>query len=65
MNSKLMETYKEWRKVSEDLLKDGFAGSTDCGEKAVREDFTDYAELDEEITFEEMFELEETYKGEE
>lgn len=33
----------------------------DCGEASVRESFSDYAELEEEITFEEMLELERNY----
>jgi len=59
--TKLMEQYREWRKVSEEMLADGFHGTIDCGEKSVREDFTAYAELEQEITFEEMFELEKAY----
>ena len=61
MTKDLMEIYREWRKVSEEMLEDGFKGSVDCGEQAVREDFSNYAELDEEISFEEMFELEKEY----
>ena len=53
--------YAEWRKASEEMLEDGFKGSVDCGEKAVREDFSAYAELQETITFEEMWELEKEY----
>ena len=45
--------YKEWREVCYDLGQD-----TDCGDVNNRRDFTAYAELDEEITFEDMFELE-------
>jgi len=59
----LMDLYKEWRTVSEEMLRDGFAGSLDCGEEKVRKDFTEYAELREEISFEEMFELEKAYEG--
>lgn len=54
--TKLMNIYKEWRKVTEEL-----EGNTDCGLKAAREDFTAYAELENEITFEEMLELERAY----
>ena len=61
MTKDLMEIYREWRKVSEEMLEDGFKGSVDCGEQAVREDFSNYAELDEEISFEEMLELEKEY----
>ena len=44
--------YAEWRKVSEEMLEEGFKGSIDCGDKAVREDFSNYAELSEIISFE-------------
>lgn len=47
----------------EEFIDDGMAGSIDCGEKSVREDFTAWAHLDEEISFEEMFELEREYEG--
>ena len=59
--TKLMEQYREWREVTEEMLADGFRGTTCCGEKSVREDFTAYAELEKEITFEEMLELERAY----
>ena len=57
----LKKIYAEWRKVSEEMLEDGFKGSVDCGDKAVREDFSNYAELSEIISFEEMLELEKEY----
>ena len=57
----LKKIYAEWRKVSEEMLEDGFKGSVDCGDKAVREDFSNYAELQEIISFEEMLELEKEY----
>ena len=57
----LKKVYAEWRKISEEMLEDGFKGSIDCGDKAVREDFSSYAELQEIISFEEMLELEKEY----
>lgn len=57
----LKKLYAEWRKVSEEMLEDGFKGSVDCGDKVVREDFSNYAELQKTITFEEMQELEKEY----
>ena len=54
----LKKLYAEWRKVSEEMLEEGFKGSIDCGDKAVREDFSNYAELSETISFEDMLELE-------
>lgn len=60
----LKEMYAEWRKVSEEMLEDGFKGSVDCGDKAVREDFSNYAELGRVISFEEMLELEKEYNKE-
>lgn len=56
--------YAEWRKASQEMLEDGFKGSVDCGDKAVREDFSNYAELQEIISFEEMQTLEEEYNKE-
>jgi hypothetical protein len=60
-NLDLTKIYKEWRKVSEEMLADGMKGSVDCGERSAREDFSNYAELEEEITFEEMLKLEQEY----
>lgn len=57
----LKKLYAEWRKVSEEMLEDGFKGSVDCGDKVVREDFSNYAELQKTISFEEMLELEKEY----
>lgn len=60
----LKKLYAEWREVTEELIKEGNAGSVDCGIPAVREDFTAYADLNEEIKFEEMLDLEKEYKEE-
>ena len=64
----LYNEYKGWRNQMEEFLEDGtidsMGGSVDCGEGAVREDFTAWAHLDEEISFEEMFELEKRYNDE-
>lgn len=64
----LYSEYKKWRDQMEEFLEDGtidsMGGSVDCGEGAVREDFTAWAHLDEEISFEEMFELEKRYNDE-
>ena len=61
----LKKVYAEWRKISEEMLKDGFKGSVDCGEASVREDFSNYAELSEIISFEDMLELEKEYNKKE
>lgn len=69
MKKDLKELYKEWRKQIEEHNKEEMElrgshpvyGSWDCGEGCVREDFTAYAELDEEIKYEEMLELEREY----
>lgn len=61
MNNNLMKQYREWRKISEEMLEDGMFGSLDCGEEKVREDFSNFAELKEIISFEKMLELEEEY----
>lgn len=64
----LYAEYINWRNQMEEFLEDGtidsIGGSVDCGEEAVREDFTAWAHLDEEISFEEMFELEKRYNDE-
>ena len=61
MEDVLFNVYKEWRKVSEKMLEDGMSGSVDCGEESVRKDFSNYAGLENEISFEEMLELEERF----
>ena len=60
----LKELYAEWRKASEEMLLDGHGGSIDSGEQAVREDFSNYAELEKVISFDEMLELEKSYENE-
>lgn len=62
MEDVLFNFYCEWREVSEEMLEDGMNGSIDCGESSVREDFSNYAGLEEEITFEKMLELERRYE---
>jgi len=61
MEDVLFNVYKEWRKVSEEMLEDGMSGSVDCGEDAARKDFSNYAGLENAISFEEMLELEERF----
>lgn len=53
----LEKIYKEWRELNEEI-----EASSDCGEQVVREDFSNYAELEEEISFEEMLELERNFE---
>lgn len=62
MEDVLFNFYCEWREVSEEMLEDGMNGSIDCGEASVREDFSNYAGLEEKIKFEEMLELERRYE---
>ncbi|MCY9708139.1 hypothetical protein M5X00_29380 [Paenibacillus alvei] len=57
------QKYVEWRKISEEMLKDGYSGSIDCGESVVREDFSSFAGLAEVISFDDMFELEREYEA--
>ena len=57
----LKELYADWRELTEGLMEDYPKTSVDCGEVSVREDFSNYAELSEIITFEEMWELEKEY----
>lgn len=49
--------YKEWREVCYDLGQDA-----DCGDVNNRQDFSDYAELDERIEFDVMLKLERNYE---
>lgn len=60
----LIKVYAEWRKTTEEQIADGMPGSTDCGEEKVREDFTAYAELNKEITLDDMLMLEIAYDRE-
>lgn len=65
MEDVLFNMYKEWRKATEEANK-GLdcniqPGSTDCGEQTVREDFSNYANLESEISFDEMLKLEQRY----
>jgi hypothetical protein len=53
----LERKYVEWLEVCDDLEQD-----TDCGIPANREDFSNFADLEEEISFEEMLELERSYR---
>lgn len=59
----LIKLYKEWRELGEDASKGSDIPFTwDCGEGSAREDFSNYANLEQEITFEEMLELEKNYE---
>lgn len=60
----IYEVYKDWRKISEDMLND-MGGSLDCGEQKVREDFSSFAGLKKEISFKEMLELEDQFNSQE
>lgn len=69
MKKDLQRIYNEWRKEIEEENKwqqehggsNSVYSSTDCGEESVREDFSNYAGLDEEISFEDMLKLEENF----
>ena len=69
MKKDLQRIYNEWRKEIEEENKwqqehggsNPIYSSTDCGEESVREDFSNYAGLEKEISFEEMLELENNY----
>lgn len=63
MEMDLEELYADWREVSEEMLADGMCGTIDCGYASVRRDFSDYADLDKEISFEAMLELERHYEA--
>ena len=57
----LKELYKEWRELTEGLMENYPKTSIDCGKASAREDFSNYAELQETISFEDMLELEKEY----
>ena len=59
----LKNLYKKWRETLEEQSM-GITYETDCGLESVREDFTEYAELENEITFEEMLILEREFENE-
>ncbi|MCT4563761.1 MAG: hypothetical protein N4A68_05510 [Maledivibacter sp.] len=71
MDKRLQAIYNEWRKdieehnewVKEHGGSNPVSGTWDCGESCAREDFSSYANLEEEITFEEMLELEKNYSN--
>lgn len=52
----LEKIYRKWIMFQEDVKAD-----TDCGLKEVREDFSNFAGLETEISFKEMLELEQNY----
>lgn len=66
----LKKLYAEWRRQAEEhnAWEEEHGGSnpvywdTDCGESAVREDFSNFANLEETIPFEDMLELERDYE---
>ena len=57
----LEKLYAEWYEITAEQIADGLIASTDCGEAAVREDFSSFADLDEVISFEDMLDLELSY----
>lgn len=67
----LERLYAEWRRqaAEHNTWQEKHGGSdpvwwnTDCGEACVREDFSNFANLENVISFEEMLELENGYKG--
>ena len=61
MIKELLKKYGEWRRATEEAIED-CDGSVDCGEAIVREDFSDYIGLQEEISFEDMLVLELEYE---
>lgn len=70
MEDVLFNFYCDWRKgiEEENEWQEEHGGSLpmygewDCGEASAREDFSNYAGLEEEITFEKMLELERRYE---
>ena len=70
MEDALFNLYCDWREdiEKENEWQEEHGGSHpiyrtwDCGEVSAREDFSNYAGLEEEITFEKMLELERRYE---
>lgn len=60
MKNLFME-YMSWREETEELIKDGHEAAVNCGEASVREDFSNYADI-EEISFDDMLKLEQGYE---
>lgn len=66
----LKRLYAEWRRQAEEhnAWEEEHGGSnpvywdTDCGELAVREDFSEFANLDETISLEDMLQMERDYE---
>jgi hypothetical protein len=58
---KLQNLYNDWRNRGEEGTNIPF--TWDCGEKSAREDFTEFAELKSNISFEKMLELEENFNS--
>lgn len=58
----LWEKYKEWIEGNIENIDDGMSGTVCCGE--CTQEFSEYVGLMEEITFEQMSELEERYNNE-
>lgn len=54
---KIEKMYKNWRVFQKEL-----GANWDCGEQNVREDFTRWANLETEISFEDMLKLERGYR---
>ncbi|MCR1952904.1 ImmA/IrrE family metallo-endopeptidase [Clostridium sp. DSM 100503] len=64
-DKELEDLYNEWRKEIEEINKEDdirLHGTWDCGEAVAREAFSNYANLEEEITFDEMLKLEKRYE---
>lgn len=63
MEDILFNLYCEWRKTGEEAIEGtDMIFTWDCGDGAAREDFSNCAGLEEEITFERMLELERRYE---
>lgn len=58
----LQDQYNEWRGTGiKEAEGTDIPFTWDCGEESAREDFSNWAELDETISFEDMLELEKNY----
>ncbi len=63
MDDVLFNLYCDWREAGEEAVEGTDMSFTwDCGEGSAREDFSNYAGLEEEIEFDKMFELEKRYE---
>lgn len=61
MNKKLVDLYREWRRVTEIMINEGCEGSLDCKDESTRKSFSFCAGLPEVVSEKVMVKLEKEY----